>query len=44
MRHGVRVGPGDHYHPGLPGHVRLNIATDARRLEQIVERLAAAVS
>ena len=44
LRHGVRVGPGEHYQPGLAGHVRLNIATDARRLEQIVERLAAAVA
>jgi cystathionine beta-lyase len=40
----VRVGPGEHYQPGLAGHVRLNIATDGRRLEQIVERLAAAVT
>lgn len=44
LGHGVRVGPGEHYQPGLVGHVRLNIATDARRLEQIVERLAAAVT
>ena len=44
LKHGVRVGPGEHYQPGLDGHVRLNIATEARRLEQIVERLAAAVT
>jgi len=44
LGHGVRVGPGEHYQPGLAGHVRLNIATDGRRLEQIVERFAAAVT
>jgi cystathionine beta-lyase len=43
LEHGVRVGPGQHYQPGLGGHVRLNIATDAARLEQTVERLAAAL-
>lgn len=44
LAHGVRVGPGHDYHPGLDGHVRLNIATSATRLEEIVARLAAAVS
>jgi cystathionine beta-lyase len=41
LRHGVRVGPGEDYQPGLPGHVRLNIATSAERLERIVHRIAA---
>ena len=27
LGHGVRVAPGTDYQPGLPGHVRLNIAT-----------------
>lgn len=39
----VRVAPGHHYQPGLPGHVRLNIATSADRLTEIVRRLAAAI-
>lgn len=42
--HGVRVAPGDHYQPGLPGHVRLNIATSPARLTTTVERLAAALT
>ncbi|MGZ4446275.1 MAG: aminotransferase class I/II-fold pyridoxal phosphate-dependent enzyme [Nocardioides sp.] len=44
LAHGVRVAAGQAYHPGLEGHVRLNTATDARRLELMVERLARAVS
>lgn len=40
----VRVAPGHDYHPGLPGHVRLNIATSAERLEQIVHRLVSALT
>lgn len=40
LAHGVRVAPGQHYQPGLAGHVRLNIATDADRLERTVTRLA----
>jgi cystathionine beta-lyase len=44
LAHGVRVAPGEHYQPGLPGHVRLNIATDADRLERTVTRLAAALA
>lgn len=43
-RHGVRLGAGDAYQPGLPGHVRINIATDARRLTEIVRRTAAALT
>ncbi len=43
-RGGVRVAPGHNYHPGLPGHVRLNIATSPERLTEIVTRLAAALS
>jgi cystathionine beta-lyase len=42
-RHGVLLGAGDHYHPGLPGHVRINIATDAGRLTEVVRRTAAAL-
>jgi cystathionine beta-lyase len=43
-RQGVRLGDGGAYHPGLPGHVRLNIATDARRLTEVVRRTAAALA
>lgn len=43
LAHGVMVAPGHDYHPGLEGHVRLNIATSAARLEQVVSRLAAAL-
>ena len=43
LAHGVRVAPGTDYQPGLAGHVRLNIATSPARLEQVVERLAAAL-
>lgn len=44
LRHGVRVAPGGDYQPGLDGHVRLNIATDATRLTEAVHRLARAVA
>jgi cystathionine beta-lyase len=40
----VRVAPGHDYHPGLTGHVRLNIATSPERLTEIVRRLAAALT
>jgi len=43
LAHGVRLAPGGDYHPGLPGHVRLNVATSPERLEQAVERLAKAL-
>lgn len=36
----VKVSPGHDYHPGLPGHVRINIATSPDRLREIVRRLA----
>lgn len=39
----VRVAPGHDYHPGLEGHIRLNIATSPDRLREIVERLALAL-
>ena len=42
-RQRVKVAAGQDYHPGLPGHVRLNIATSPERLTEIVRRLAAAV-
>ncbi|MCM0620236.1 MalY/PatB family protein [Nocardioides bruguierae] len=41
--HHVRVAEGSDYHPGLAGHVRVNLATDARRLGLVVEGLAAGV-
>jgi cysteine-S-conjugate beta-lyase len=44
LRHGVRVAPGDQYQPGLTGHVRLNIATDAARLSEAVRRLGVALT
>ena len=40
---GVRVAPGHEYHPGLSGHVRLNIATSPERLTEIIRRLGAAL-
>jgi cystathionine beta-lyase len=40
----VKVAAGHDYHPGLAGHVRLNIATSAARLSEIVRRLASAVT
>lgn len=39
----VRLAPGGDYHPGLPGHVRLNFATSPERLTAVVERLASAL-
>ena len=36
--------PGHDYHPGLAGHVRVNLATSAERLTAIVARLASAVA
>ncbi|MEP9363115.1 aminotransferase class I/II-fold pyridoxal phosphate-dependent enzyme [Nocardioides sp. CN2-186] len=44
LAHGVRVAPGQDYQPGLPGHVRVNIATSPERLERIVDGLAAALA
>lgn len=44
LEHGVRLAPGHDYHPGLEGHVRLNLATSVDRLEQVVRRLAAALA
>jgi cystathionine beta-lyase len=44
LRHGVRLAPGEEYQPGLPGHVRLNLATSPDRLRLIVDRLAAALA
>jgi cystathionine beta-lyase len=43
LAHGVRLAPGQDYHPGLTGHVRLNLATSPDRLERIVEGLRAAL-
>ena len=40
----VRLAPGHDYQPGLPGHVRLNIATSPERLTEVVRRLAAALA
>lgn len=39
----VRLAAGHDYQAGLPGHVRLNIATSPERLTEIVRRLAGAV-
>lgn len=44
LEHGVAPAPGQAYQPGLPGHVRLNIATSAERLTTIVHRLADALT
>lgn len=44
LPHGVRLAPGHDYHPGLGGHARLNFATSPERLEEVVRRLARAVS
>ena len=41
---GVQTSPGHLYEPGLPGHVRLNIATSPQRLTEIVRRMGAALS
>jgi len=42
--HGVAPAPGQAYQPGLPGHVRLNVATNAERLTASVHRLADALT
>ncbi len=39
----VRLAPGHDYHPGLDGHVRLNIATSPDRLTEVVRRTASAL-
>ncbi len=39
----VRLAPGHDFHPGLTGHVRLNIATSPERLREVVRRTAAAL-
>jgi len=40
----VKVAAGHDYQPGLTGHVRLNFATSAERLREVVVRLAGAVT
>ncbi len=40
----VQVSPGHDFQPGLPGHVRLNLATSPERLSEIVRRLALALT
>jgi cysteine-S-conjugate beta-lyase len=40
----VRLAAGHEYQPGLGGHVRLNIATSAARLTEIVHRMATALA
>jgi cystathionine beta-lyase len=44
LRHGLRVGPGGDYQPGLAGHARLNLATSPARLREIVGRLVTGLS
>jgi cystathionine beta-lyase len=45
LEHGrVKVAPGHDFHPGLPGHIRLNIATSPERLTEIVRRIAHALT
>ncbi|MFC4786012.1 aminotransferase class I/II-fold pyridoxal phosphate-dependent enzyme [Nocardioides sp. MAHUQ-72] len=44
LEQGVRVAPGADYQPGLAGHARVNVATSADRLEQVVLRLAKAMT
>jgi cysteine-S-conjugate beta-lyase len=44
LAYGVRLAPGQDYQPGLPGHVRLNLATSPERLTRIVQGLAAALT
>ncbi len=39
----VMLSPGHDYHPGLTGHIRLNIATSPERLTEIVRRMARAL-
>lgn len=43
LRGGVRAAAGHDYQPGLPGHMRLNVATSPERLTEIVRRLGAAL-
>ncbi len=38
------VSPGHDFQPGLPGHVRLNIATSPDRLTEVIRRMAAALA
>jgi cystathionine beta-lyase len=40
----VMVSPGHLYHPGLGGHIRLNIATSPDRLAEIVRRMSVALT
>jgi len=40
----VQLEPGDRYQAGLPGHVRLNLATSPERLTEIVRRLATSLA
>ncbi len=40
----LRLAPGGDYQPGLVGHVRLNLATSAERLDLMVHRLATALA
>lgn len=40
----VQVSPGHDFHPGLPGHVRVNLATSPERLTEIIRRLALALN
>ncbi len=42
-RSAVVLSAGQEYQPGLPGHVRLNIATSEARLTEIVRRMGAAL-
>lgn len=43
LAHGVRVdSQGEHYGPGSDGQIRINLATSAQRVAQIVDRLGAA--
>ncbi len=40
----VRLAAGHDFHPGLTGHVRLNIATSPDRLREVVRRTASALA
>jgi cystathionine beta-lyase len=40
----VMVSPGHEFQPGLPGHIRLNVATSPERLTEIIRRLAGALA
>jgi cystathionine beta-lyase len=44
LAHGVRLAPGGDYHPELPGHARLNVATSPARLTRAVELMAEALA